>query len=183
LESFTDLLVRWSEGDQGALDELMTVAYDELRKLARAYLRRERHNHTMQPTALVHELYEKFVGQQEMSWQHRSQFYALAAKLMRNILVDRARRDRADKRGGKYCLVSFSKVDRFIAKRGIDFVTLDDALNDLASTHPEHCRVVELRFFGGLTNDETAEFLGVSPTTTERRWRYARAWLREELSK
>jgi RNA polymerase sigma factor (TIGR02999 family) len=171
----------WSEGDRGALDELMPLVYDELHKLAHLYLRRERYNHTLQPTALVNEAYVKLVQQENLSWQNRAQFFGLAAKLMRNILVDHARQHRAAKRGGEQCRLSLSDADRLGDNPDIDMIALDEALRDLESSHPEHSRIVELRFFGGLTIDETAELLAVSHATVEREWAFARAWLRRMI--
>jgi len=178
LQGITQLLVRWSEGDRGALDELMPLVYDELHKLAGIYLRRERHNHTLQPTALVNEAYVRLVDQENLSWQSRAQFYGLAAKLMRNILVDHARQHGAAKRGGEQLRLSLSDADRLGDKPDVDMIALDDALRDLESSYPEHSKIVELRFFGGLTIEETAEVLAVSHATVEREWAFARAWLR-----
>lgn len=182
-EQITHLLVQWSDGDQAALDKLMPLVYDELHKLAGAYLRRERLNHTLQPTALVNEAYVRLIAQGNASWQNRAQFFGLAAKLMRNILVDHARQHLAAKRGGEQYRLSLSKADRIGNKPGIDLLALDDALTDLTRTYPEHGRIVELRFFGGLTIEETAAALGLSHATVERGWSFARAWLRRELSK
>lgn len=180
-ESITQLLVKWSGGDKAALDKLMPLVYDELHKLAAGYLRRERHNHTLQPTALVNEAYVRLVDQQNATWQNRAQFFGMAARLMRNILVDHARQRRAAKRGGEPFRLSLDKVERVFNKPDLDLVALDDALRDLEATNPEHSRIVELRFFGGLTIEETAQVLGVSHATVEREWSFARAWLRREL--
>ena len=182
-ENITQLLVRWHEGDQSAFDRLMPLVYDELHKLARNYLRRENRNRTVEPTALVHDAYVKLVNQSGVSWQNRAHFFGMAAKLMRNILVDYARLNLAAKRGGGQFRVSISKAERIGTTRDVDLMALDDALKMLATTHPEHSRVVELRFFGGLTIEETAEVLCLSHATIEREWKYARAWLRRELSK
>lgn len=183
MEGITKLLVRWSDGDKTALDKLMPLVYDELHKIANDYLRRERRNHSLEPTALVHEAYIRLVDQKHVSWQNRAQFFGMAAKLIRNILVDHARWHKAAKRGGEDCTLSLSKADRVGSKADLDLVALDDALNQLSVTNPEHSRVVELRFFGGLTIDETAEVLGVSHATIERQWSFARAWLRRELTR
>ena len=180
-QGITQLLVRWSDGDKGALDELMPLVYDELHKLAYLYLRRERNNHTLQPTALVNEAYVKLVQQENLGWQNRAQFFGLAAKLMRNILVDHARRHKAAKRGGEQFRLSLSDADRLSNNPDIDMVELDEALTELESTYPEHSRIVELRFFGGLTIEETAEVLSVSHATVEREWAFARAWLRRKI--
>lgn len=178
----TELLVRWNDGDRQALDELTTVTYDELRKLARAHLRRERPDHILQPTALVHAVYAQLIPMREMTWQCRTQFYGMVTRMMRNILVDHARRRLAEKRSGNRSFISLEKADRFLRKPDIDLLELDDALELLASTHPEHCKVVELRFFGGMTIEETAEALDLSHATVERHWNFARAWLRQQMS-
>lgn len=179
----TELLVRWNDGDRGALDELTTVTYDELRKLARVHLRRERDNHILQPTALVHKVYEQLVPLREMRWECRTQFYGLVTQMMRNILVDHARRRLADKRSGAKSFISLDKADRFLNKQNVDLLELNDALKALAANYAEHSKVVELRFFGGLTIEETAEVLGLSHATVERHWTFARAWLRKEMTK
>ena len=179
--AITQLLRRWTDGDKAAANELMPLVYDELRRTAHAYLNRERHNITLEATALVHEAYLKLIDQQEMSFQGRAQFFGLAAKLMRNILVDRARERGALKRGGDQYRLSLSQVDRFLGKPDVDLVELDDALKQLAELNPRHSQIVELRFFGGLTIEETAEALGVSHGTVEREWRFARAWLHHRL--
>jgi RNA polymerase sigma factor (TIGR02999 family) len=183
VQSITQLLVKWSEGDKSALDELIPLVYETLRKQARGYLRRERANHSLQPTALVHEAYMRLVDQRTADWQNRAQFFGLAAKVMRNILVDYARDRLAAKRGGEQLRLSLSKADRFSKKPEVDLIALDDALNDLAAIKPEHARVVELRFFGGLTIEETSEVMGISHATVERGWTFARAWLRREIEK
>jgi RNA polymerase sigma factor (TIGR02999 family) len=180
--AITELLLRWSNGDKSAVDELMPLVYDELKRRAYAYLGRQPHNITLEATALVHEAYLRLVGQQDVTFQGRAQFFGLAAKLMRNILVDHARERGALKRGGGQYRLSLSQADRFLGKPDVDLVALDDALNGLAETSPRHSQVVELRFFGGLTLEETAEVLGVSRATVEREWRFARAWLRRQLS-
>lgn len=160
----------------------MPLVYKELRRLANSYLRRQRQNHTLQPTALVNEAYLHLIGQQDVSLHNRAQFFGMAAKLMRNILVDHARERLALKRGGELYRLSLSKADRLTRKPDADLLALDDALNRLAEIRPEHSRIVELRFFGGLTIPETAEALGVSHATVEREWRFARSWLRSEMS-
>jgi RNA polymerase sigma factor (TIGR02999 family) len=181
VHNITQLLVKWSEGDKSALDELMPLVYETLRKLASGYLRRERQNHSLQPTALVHEAYLRLVDQRTASWQSRAQFFALAAKLMRNILVDYARERLAAKRGGKQYWLSLNKADLIGNKPDVEIMALNDALNELAAIKPEHARVIELRYFGGLTIEETAEVLGKSHATVEREWAFARAWLRREI--
>jgi RNA polymerase sigma factor (TIGR02999 family) len=181
VHNITQLLVKWSEGDKSALDELMPLVYETLRKLASGYLRRERQNHSLQPTALVHEAYLRLVDQRTASWQSRAQFFALAAKLMRNILVDYARERLAAKRGGEQYRLSLSKADLIGDEPDVEIMALNDALNELAAIKPEHARVIELRYFGGLTIEETAEVLGKSHATVERVWAFARAWLRREI--
>ena len=177
----TQLLLKWSGGDSSAREELMPLVYDELRRLASAYLRRERANHTLQPTALVNEAYLRLVDQQKVEWQNRAQFFGLAARLMRNILVDHARSHQAAKRGGQQYSVSLSRADRVLEKPEIDLVALHEALERLATHDEQKGLIVELRFFGGLTIDETAEVLDISHATVERDWKMARAWLRSEL--
>lgn len=179
----TQLLVSWSQGDQAAAEKLMPLVYQELRRLAKGYLRRERPNHTLQPTALVHEAYLRLIDQQSVSWQNRAQFFGMAATLMRRILIDHARARRAAKRQGKEYALSLSQADRFSRQPDVNLLALDDALKDLAAIKPQHSRIVELRFFGGLTIEETAAVLGISHATVEREWSFARAWLRREVDR
>lgn len=181
-ENVTQLLGRWTGGDKAALDELMPLVYSELRSLAKKYLKSERSGHTLQPTALVNEVYLRLVDQQNASFQNRAQFFGLAARLMRNILVDHARKRRTAKRGGEPYRLSISTADRIGRKPDLDIVALDDALTRLSALNPQHSKTVELRFFGGLTIEETAEAMGVSHATVERDWSFARAWLRREMS-
>ena len=183
VKGITQLLMQWGDGDTAALDELIPLVYDELHRLADRYLRREPPGHTLQPTALVHEAYIRLIDQQNSSWQNRAQFFGMAAKLMRNILVDRARLHKAAKRGGQHYKLSLSEADRVTQKPDVDMVALDDALKELAAIKPQHSQVVELRFFGGLTIEETAQVLGTSHATVERQWNFARSWLRRQLSK
>ena len=180
-QGITQLLLKWSEGDSSAREKLMPLVYDELRRLASAYLRRERPNHTLQPTALVNEAYLRLVDQQKVEWQNRAQFFGLAARLMRNILVDHARSQQAMKRGGQHYSVSLSRADRVSEKPEIELLALHEALERLATHDQQKGRIVELRFFGGLTIEETAEVLEISHATVERDWKMARAWLRCEL--
>jgi RNA polymerase sigma factor (TIGR02999 family) len=182
-EEITQLLLKWSGGDQSALDELMPLVYDELRRLARSFLRRHAHQQTLQPTALVHEAYLRMVNQQQVNWQSRAQFFGLAARVMRNLLVDHVRQKRAAKRGGRRYSLSLSCADQFDQSQEIDLMALDEALRKLAANRPQHSRIVELRFFGGLTIPETAAVLGISHATVERNWSLGRAWLYRELSK
>lgn len=181
-QNITELLVKWGRGDKTALDELIPLVYDELRKLAANYLRRKPGAHTLQATALVHEAYVRLADQKSISMQHRAQFFGLAAKVMRDILVDHARKRLAKKRDGQQLRLSLSQAERFGRKPDVDLVALDDALKELNATNPQHSRVIELRFFGGLTIEETAEVMSLSHATTERYWTFARAWLRRELA-
>ncbi len=181
-EGVTELLIKWSCGDRRALDELMPLVYDELRRLASVYLRRKAAKQTLQPTSLVHEAYVRLADQSRISMQHRAQFFGLAAKVMRDILVDHARRRLSDKRGGRQLHVSLSQVERKGYQPEFELLALDRTLRKLAKTNPQHSRVVELRFFGGLTIEETALAMSLSHATTERYWSFARAWLRRELA-
>ena len=182
-ESITQLLEKWSNGDSKALDQLMPLVYDELHRLASSYLRRERREHTLQPTALVNEVFLKFFDQHRMSWRNRAQFFGVAAQLMRRILVDHARAHYASKRGGdRYC-VSLKQVAAFGAAPDADLLALHDLLNRLEEIDPNQARIVELRFFGGLTIKETAEVMGISHATVEREWRIAKAFLKRELTR
>jgi len=183
VEGVTQLLKDWGEGDQAALDRLMPLVYGELRRLANNYLRRERVNHTLQPTALVNEAYLKLVDQRNARWQNRAQFFGVAAQLMRRILVDHARTHQAQKRGGSdQQRLSLTNVDRAAEKPEIDLLALHEALNELAELDPQQSRIVELKFFGGLSIEETSEVLGIGHATVERDWKMARAWLRSKLS-
>jgi len=181
-EGITQLLVRWGGGDQRALEELMPLVYDELHRLARSYLRRERRDHTLQPTALVHEAYLRLVDQRGAAWNSRSQFFGIAARMMRRILVDHARLHAAAKRGDGAYKLSLDKADQQVSQQAVDLLALDEALDRLAAFSPQQSRIVELRYFGGLTIEETAAVVGVSHATVEREWGVARAWLRRELS-
>ncbi|MGA9774165.1 MAG: sigma-70 family RNA polymerase sigma factor [Blastocatellia bacterium] len=180
-DNISQLLLKWSDGDKDAINELMPLVYNELRGMARSYLHRESKDITFQPTALVNEVYIRLLGQQQVSWDTRAQFFGMASKLMRNILVDHARTRLASKRGGGQLKVSLADADRISNQPDIDMIILDDALNRLAAIKPEHSRIVELRYFGGLTIEETATVLGVSPATVERSWAFARAWLRRQI--
>ena len=177
----TDLLVDLGRGDQDALNKLMPLVYDELRKLAGRHLRHERPGHTLQTTALVHEAYLKLVDQKNANWQSRVQFFAAAAQVMRHILVDYARSRRAFKRGGGYCRLSLDEAVLSSEEKDADLLTLNEALDGLAAIDPQQSRVVELRVFGGLTVEETAEALGVSPRTVKRDWSMAKAWLHRQI--
>lgn len=182
-QGITQLLERWSQGDEEALDQLMPLVYDELHRLAGAYLRRERREHTLQPTALVNEAYLKLVRQRTIRWQNRAQFFGVAAQLMRRILVDHARANYAAKRGGDRVNVSLKNIGAFGTQGEADVLALHDVLNRLEEIDPDQSRIVELRFFGGLTIEETAEVMQVSHSTVEREWKIAKAWLKRELTK
>lgn len=182
-EGITELLERWSEGDEKALDRLMPLVYDELHRLATAYIRRERREHTLQPTALVNELFLKFFDQRRMSWQNRAQFFGVAAQIMRRILVDHARAHYSSKRGGDRFCISLKNVEAFGAQPDADLLELHDLLNRLETIDPAQARIVELRFFGGLTIKETAEVMNISHATVEREWRTAKAFLKRELTR
>jgi RNA polymerase sigma factor (TIGR02999 family) len=173
----TKLLIRLTEGDHAVLDALLPAVYDELRRLAANYLRRERASHTLQPTALVHEAYIRLVDQTRVEWQNRAHFFGVAAQMMRRILVDHARSQAAEKRGGDAQKLSLDENIDVSAMRPSELVALDEALERLAELDPQKSRLVELRFFGGLSVEETAEVLGVSAPTVKRQWRMAKAWL------
>jgi RNA polymerase sigma-70 factor (ECF subfamily) len=176
----TQLLVAWSQGDEGALGKLVPLVYRELRRLAHRYMRKERAGHALQTTALVHEAYERLVDTPHVRWQDRSHFFAVCAQLMRRILVDYARAQQYQKRGAGAPLTSLDPA-RVRWERSRDLVALDEALGALAAIDPRKAQVVELRFFGGLTADETAHVLKVSPDTVLRDWKVAKVWLLREL--
>ena len=183
-ESITLLLERWTEGDASALDRLMPLVYDELHRLAVNYLRRERREHTLQPTALVNELYLKIFDQQRTNWRNRAQFFGIAAQLMRRILVDHARAHYSTKRGGDRFCVSLRHVKAaFGSEPDEDLLALHDVLKRLEELDPDQGRIVELRFFAGLTIKETAEVMHSSHATVEREWRIAKAFIKNELTK
>ncbi len=182
-ESITQLLARWTQGDASALEQLTPLVYDELHRLAANYLRRERREHTLQPTALVNELYLKIFDQQRAHWRNRAQFFGVAAQLMRRILVDHARAHYTSKRGGDRFCVSLGKIAAFGAQPDADLLAVHDALNRLEELDPNQARIVELRFFGGLTIQETTEVMQTSHATVEREWRTAKAFLKHELTK
>jgi RNA polymerase sigma factor (TIGR02999 family) len=181
-EGITQLLVDWGKGDQAALEKLMPLVYDELRRLASNYLRRERATHTLQPTALVNEAYLKLVDQRNAQWQNRAHFFGISAQLMRRILVDHARQHQAAKRGGSnQQRLSITSAERVAKQPEVDLLALNEALEELTQMDPQQAQIVELKFFGGLSIDETAEVLGISHATVERDWKMARAWLRRQL--
>jgi len=178
----TALLLSWSDGDRDALARLMPLVYDELRRLALDHLRRERPDHTLQPTALVNEVYLRLVDQRRVSWQTRAQFFGLAAQLMRHVLVDHARARASAKRGGGVSKLSLDEARIAPEEVAAELVALDEALVRLAAVDERKSRVVEMRFFAGLSVEETAEALGVSDKTVMRDWRIAKVWLHRELS-
>lgn len=177
----TTLLLAWREGDEGALDALVPLVYAELRRLAHRKMLGERANHPLQTTALVHEAYLKLIDGNRVRWQNRTHFFSVAAQLMRRVLVDLARTRGAQKRGGDVAQLPFDEARDAPSKRRTDFVALDDALTSLAEIDPRKARVVELRYFGGLTLEETAEVMGISSDTVMRDWKMARLWLLKAL--
>lgn len=179
----TQLLVSWSMGNQAALEKLMPLVYGELRRLAAAYLRRERPDHTLQSTALVHEAFLKLVNQREVEWRNRAHFYGIAAQMIRRILVDYARSHHAEKRGSGAVKLALDEAMAVPEKTDLDLLGLNDALERLAQMDPRQNRIVELRFFAGLSIEETAEVMQLSPATIKREWNLARAWLFRELSR
>ena len=179
----TELLLNWSRGDRAALDQLVPLVHDELHRRAHYYMQRERPGPTLQTSALVNEVYLGLVDQQKVNWQNRAHFLAVAAQLMRQILVDYARRRQSAKRGGKAVKVSLEEAAIVTRERGEDLVAVDNALKALAAIDPRKSQLVELRFFGGLSVKETAEVLKVSPRTVMREWDLAQAWLHRELAK
>ena len=178
----TELLRRWSGGDVAARESLVPLVYDELRRLARYYLASQRSDHTLQSTAIVHEAYLRLAGRDNVHWENRSHFFAVAAQLMRRILVDHARRRNAAKRGGAQLTLLVDQAVEPSSQRELDLVALDDALKALAELDERQSRIVELRFFGGLSIEDTSRLLEISPATVKREWSTARAWLYEEIS-
>lgn len=179
----TRLLREWSDGDGAAFERLMPLVYGELRRMARRYMSRERPSHTLQTTAVVNEAYLRLVDQQGADWRNRAHFFAASAQAMRRILVDYARQKYSRKRGREAQSVALDEGAVASPGRAAELVALDEALEGLAKLHPRRCRVVELRYFGGLNNREISEVLGVSEPTVERDWRFARAWLYRELER
>ena len=182
LKDVTQLLVHWGKGDKQALDRLMPLVYDELHRMASRYLRRERQGHTLQTTALINEAYLRIVDQDRVNWQNRAHFFGVAAQMMRRILVDHARSHLYAKRGGGAQKLTLDEAIATPQERDLDLVALDDALTTLAEIDPQQSRIIELRFFGGLTIEETAEVLNISPATVKRDWNMAKAWLYGEIS-
>ena len=177
----TGLLRKWRGGDESALDQLLPLVHDTLHRLAHQYVNRERRGHTLQTTALVNEAFLRLVGQQDVDWENRAHFFAVSAQVMRRILVDYARQRASDKRGGQLQRITLDGETTVSAERSAELVALDDALAALESIHPRGCKIVELRYFGGMSNREAAEVLRISETTVERDWRLAKAWLYREL--
>jgi RNA polymerase sigma factor (TIGR02999 family) len=178
----TERLIAWSSGDPAAQHDVMHAVYEELHQMAVRYLRRERPDNTLQPTALVHEAYLRLIDQSRVNWQNRAHFFGVAAQMMRRILVDHARTKQRDKRGGPERTLSLEEAVSVSRERAADLVELDDALVALSGFDQRKSRVVELRFFGGLSVEETAEVLEVSPQTVMRDWKLAKAWLYDEMS-
>lgn len=178
----TDLLVSWQDGDQAALERLVPLVEKELHRLAHAYMRRENHDHTLQTTALINETFLQLVDQSRVRWQNRAHFYGIAAQLMRRILLSHARHKHREKRGGGAYKVSLSEVDMMSEERSAELLALDEALQRLSGIDARKGRVVELKYFGGLSVKEIAEVLDVSPVTVARDWEMARVWLARELS-
>jgi RNA polymerase sigma factor (TIGR02999 family) len=179
----TGLLRDWRNGDKAAMDRLLPVVYDELRRLAASFFRQERPNHTLQPTALVHEAYLHLVDQNRGGWENRAHFFGAAAQLMRHILVDHARSHNAAKRGGGEIRVSLADDVAITEQRELDLIALDAALDELAALDEHQARIVEMRYFGGLSIEETAAVLEVSPATVKREWSTAKAWLYHQMEK
>ena len=180
-EMVTQLLKDWGNGNQQALEELLPLIYDELRRLAHNFLYRERPGHTLQTTALAHEAYLKLIDQESVHWQNRAHFFAIAAQAMRRILIDSARRHAAQKRGGAREKVSLAEAANLSMESNTDLLALDEALTRLAAMDEDQSRIIELRYFGGLTIEETAEVMKSSPASVKREWQMARAWLHQEL--
>jgi RNA polymerase sigma factor (TIGR02999 family) len=178
----TQLLNEWGNGDQAALDRLMPLVYAELRRMARRHMNQQHPGHTLQTTALIHEAYMRLAGDSDKRWENRAHFFGVAAKVMRCVLVDHARARRSAKRGGAARPVTLDEGIHTSGERMAGLIALDDALTDLAKLHPRQCQVVELRFFAGLSVEETAAILKVSPETVMRDWRAAKAWLECELN-
>jgi RNA polymerase sigma factor (TIGR02999 family) len=180
-QNITHLLKEWSEGDRQALDELTPLVYEELRQQAARYLRKERPNHSLQATALINEAFLRLIDVKDVQWQNRAHFFAIAANLMRRILVDHARRRDDEKRGGSQVCLTLDEGLAWANEPDVDLLAIDEALDRLAVIDEQQARIVELRFFSGLTVEETATALGVSPKTVKRDWSVARAWLKREI--
>lgn len=182
-QDLTQMLIQLSQGKSQVVDDILPLIYDELRSLASNYLRRERSDHTLQPTALVHEAYIKLIDQTQVKWQNRAHFFGIAANIMRRILVDYARKHHADKRGGDAEKLPLEEEILIVSEgKSAELLALDEALENLAKIDPQKSKIVELRYFGGLSVEETAEVLGVSEITVKRHWRMAKAWLYGQLA-
>lgn len=182
MNDITQVLIRWNKGETAALEELMPLVYKELHLIAARYLRRESENHTLQTTALVHEAYLKLIDQTRVSWQNRAQFFGMAAQIMRRILIDHARKNLRNKRGGNVVKLSLDASEIDVSnERAVELVALDEALTKLAELDSQRAKLVELRYFGGLSIEETAEVLGISTATVIRQWRVVKAWLYDEI--
>jgi len=181
-QGVTELIIELSNGKRDAVDRLLPLIYDELKRVAANYLRRERADHTLQPTALVNEAYMKMIDITQVSWQNKAHFIGVAANQMRRILVDHARNHNAQKRGGEFQILTLNEEIDKSDEESTDLIALDDALNELAKMDPVKAKIVELRYFGGLSTTETAEVLGVSPITIKRHWKLTKAWLYGQLS-
>jgi RNA polymerase sigma-70 factor, ECF subfamily len=175
--SVTQLLIKWRDGDETALDQLTPIVYQELRRLAHAHMRHERQGHTLQTSALINEAYIRLVDHKGMRWQNRAHFYGVAAQAMRRVLVDYARSRKSDKRGGGVQMVELNQAAALAQKQATDLIALHEALTELASFDPRKSKVVEMRYFGGMSIEETAEALGISPATVNRDWETAKLWL------
>lgn len=182
-DELLQLLQATSQGSKQAVNQLLPVVYDELRGLAASYFNHERSDHTLQPTALVHEVYMRLIGQRKINWKDRAQFFGAASIVMRRILVDHARKHKAAKRGGGEKKTAFDVALASFEERAVDLVSLDDALQRLAEIDERKCKIVELRFFGGFTVDETSTLMDLPKRTVEREWTMAKAWLRGEITK
>jgi|SRR5215471_12446522 len=179
----TQLLEELRGGNEDAVAKLISLLYGELRRMAAAYLSRERRDHTLQPTAVVHEAYLRLVDQRNVQWQNRKHFFGVAAQVMRRVLVDHARSHQSLKRGGAHGKISLESAMVSATDRGAELIAVDEVLTRLAAFDPQQARIIELRFFGGLTVEETAQVLGISPATVKRDWNVAKAWLTREIGK
>jgi RNA polymerase sigma factor (TIGR02999 family) len=182
-KTITQLLIEWRSGDKAALDALIPIVHQELSKLAKHYLRGERAGHTLQTSALVNEVYLRLVDHENINWQNRAHFFGVAAQAMRHVLVDYARKRKSEKRGGNMVQVSIDEAMTVVEEKAIDLIALDDALTDLEKLDERKSRIVELRYFGGLSVEETAEVIDVAPITVMRDWQTAKAWLLRAISR
>ena len=182
-DSITEMLIELTDGNKEVVNHILPHIYDELRRLASSYLRKERSNHTLQPTALVHEAYMKLIDQNRVKWQNRAHFFGIAAQVMRRILMDHARKHQAEKRGGEYEKLPIEEEILIVSHdKSAELIALDEALEELSKLDPDKAKIVELRYFGGLSIEETAEVMGVSVPTVNRHWKMAKAWLFSQIS-